>query len=123
MAEQVRFYGQQAAPWALVAQSDLYVHTALNDNCPFAILEAFAVGTPVLALAVGGISEMLPVGSGLLPDADVSRLADEVIRCFQPSYRARLTATQTTFAHQRFDHQTNLEKLFLYYRQAVLSPI
>ncbi|SOD95206.1 glycosyltransferase family 4 protein [Spirosoma fluviale] len=123
LAEQVRFYGHQAAPWALVAQSDLYVHTALNDNCPFAILEAFAVGTPVLALAVGGIPEMVPVGSGLLPDADVSRLTDEVIRCFQPSYRAGLAVTQSTFAHQRFDHQTNLEKLLLFYRQAVKSPL
>ncbi|WP_461146364.1 glycosyltransferase family 4 protein [Spirosoma pulveris] len=123
LAEQVRFYGQQATPWAIVAQSDLYVHTALNDNCPFAILEAFAVGTPVLALAVGGIPEMLPVGSGLLPDADVSRLTDEVIRCFEPSYRAGLAIAQSTFAHQQFDHQTNLEKLLLFYRQAVVSPL
>lgn len=123
LADQVRFYGQQAAPWALVAQSDLYVHTALNDNCPFAILEAFAVGTPVLALAVGGIPEMLPLGAGLLPDGDVNRLTEEVIRCLNPAYRAQLTDTQSTFAHQRFDHQTNLEKLLLFYRQAVDSPV
>ncbi|MFD2934880.1 glycosyltransferase family 4 protein [Spirosoma flavum] len=122
LTKQVHFYGQQATPWQLVAQSDLYVHTALNDNCPFAILEAFAVQTPVLALAVGGIPEMLPVGSGLLPDAELSRLTDEVIRCFNPLRRAQLTEAQSKFANQRFNHQTNLEKLLTFYRQAVVSP-
>lgn len=119
LTEKVHFYGQQTTPWQLVAQSDLYVHTALNDNCPFAILEAFAVHTPVLALAVGGIPEMFPVGSGLLADGDSNRLTDEVIRCFQGPHRARLQEAQSKFAHQRFDPETNLARLLTFYQQAI----
>jgi glycosyltransferase involved in cell wall biosynthesis len=119
LGEHVQFYGQQTTPWQLVAQSDLYVHTALNDNCPFALLEAFAVQTPVLALAVGGVPEMLPPGLGLLPGVDVGSLTEEVIRCFDPVRRAELTEAQTRFAQQQFNHEANLRKLLTFYQQVI----
>ena len=37
------------------------------ENCPYAVLEAFALGTPVVASAIGGIPELVEDGiSGLL---------------------------------------------------------
>ena len=119
VADKVHFYGQYPNPWKLVAQSDLYVHTALNDNCPFAVIEAFAVQTPVLALPVGGVPEMLPAEMGLLPDTDVDTLTNELVRSMDLKRRAQLTKAQTSFANRRFNHRTNLEELLDFYRKTI----
>ncbi|GAB4024890.1 glycosyltransferase family 4 protein [Spirosoma koreense] len=125
LTDHVTFYGRQAAPWQLVAQSDLYVHTALNDNCPYAIVEAFAVGTPVLALPVGGIPEMMPDGFGALHGSTADQLATEVAPYFESALRQRLAQAQEAYAGQHFNSQTNLEQLLSFYRQTIgeASPV
>lgn len=119
LREQVRFLGRQAAPWQLVAQTDLYVHTSLNDNCPYSIVEAFAVQTPVLALPVGGIPEMLPDRHGPLRGTDVKGLADQVLRYFDPAARTELVKAQTQYADVNFNHRTALQQLIAFYRHVV----
>lgn len=118
----VTFHGQQAAPWKLVAQSDLYIHTSLNDNCPYSIVEAFAVGTPVLALPVGGVPEMLPKGFGTLNGKTAGELADEVAPYFDPKQRQKLANAQAANAATSFNHEVNLQKLISFYRQSVVEP-
>jgi len=118
----VTFHGQQAAPWKLVAQSDLYIHTSLNDNCPYSIVEAFAVGTPVLALPVGGIPEMLPKGFGALNGKTAGELANEVAPYFDPKQRQKLASAQAANAATSFNHEVNLQKLISFYRQSVVEP-
>ena len=117
LTEQVRFLGQQTGPWRLVAQSDLYIHTALNDNCPYSIIEAFAVKTPVLALPVGGIPEMLPTGFGLLYGKNVEELTDEVITYFGAARRQQLQQVQADYADQHFNHRKSLIELVFFYHQ------
>ncbi|MCX6219273.1 glycosyltransferase family 4 protein [Spirosoma sp.] len=118
----VRFLGRQAAPWQLVAQSDLYVHTALNDNCPYSIVEAFAVETPVLALPVGGIPEMLPKDAGLFSGTTAGDLASEVAHYMEPARREQLIDAQRANAAVSFNHRANLEKLLSFYRQTAGVP-
>ena len=101
----------------MVAQSDLYVHTALNDNCPYALLEAFAVHVPVLALPVGGIPELLPHGHGLLNERDPAPLAKLVLTYRDPVKRNQLTAAQTRYAEKRLSHEAGLQRLLTFYGQ------
>lgn len=117
LSEQVKFYGQQANPWRLVEQTDLYVHTALNDNCPYSIIEAFAVKTPVLALPVGGIPEMLPERFGLLHGTTVESITDEVAAYFNPEKRTQLKQAQARYADQHFNHRRSLTELLSFYQQ------
>ena len=119
IGERVQFFGQQSTPWTFVAQSDLYVHTALNDNCPYSIVEAFAVGKPVLALPVGGVPEMLPEGLGLLWGADVQALTDEVTRYFDVEARRQLAATQAAYAAREFNNRLNWDALLSFYKQII----
>ena len=65
-------------------QLDLIAHAAFvvvpsewYENAPYAVLEAMALGTPVLATSIGGIPELIEDGvSGLLvPPGDVDALA------------------------------------------------
>lgn len=51
---------------ALYASCDFYVHPAREDNLPNTIAESLACGTPVVALPVGGIPEMLDAPYGWL---------------------------------------------------------
>lgn len=47
------------------------------ENQPYSILEAFAVGKPVIASEMGGMAELLKEGRGLLvPPGDPARLAE-----------------------------------------------
>lgn len=119
LIDHVTFYGQQPTPWKLVAKSDLYVHTSLNDNCPYSIVEAFAVGTPVLALPVGGVPEMLPDGFGALRGTTTDELTDEVAHYLESEPRQQLAAAQAAKAALYFNHQINLEKLLLFYRESI----
>ena len=59
---EIRFVPYQKIPEAVAAYyqaADLYVHAARADTFPNTILEALACGTPVVATAVGGISEQV----------------------------------------------------------------
>ena len=119
LTNHVTFYGRQAAPWRLVAQTDLYVHTALNDNCPYSIIEAMAVHTPVLALPVGGIPEMMPGKEGLLAHTDANGVTSEIIHYFDPAERKTLAIRQADFAAVHFDHETALTRLIAFYKKAL----
>lgn len=59
---EVRFIPFQSDP-ASVARycqaADVYIHAARADTFPNSVLEALACGTPVIATAVGGISEQV----------------------------------------------------------------
>lgn len=117
LGEHVQFLGRQAEPWRLVRQSDLYVHTALNDNCPYALLEAFAVGTPALALPVGGVPELMPEGTGLLRGRDPVQLAQQLMTYRHAPARQKLAQTQTRYARQHFNPETSRRKLLAFYQK------
>jgi len=60
--------------------ADVYLHAAKADNFPLAIIEASACGIPVVATAVGGISELVEDGvtGYLVPRGDAAAMAERV---------------------------------------------
>ena len=59
VADQVLFTGARRDVDRLLARHRLYVHSATMENLPFALLEAFRGGLPVIAGRVGGIPEVI----------------------------------------------------------------
>jgi glycosyltransferase involved in cell wall biosynthesis len=53
---------------AFMASLDLFVIPSLTETLPTTLLEALATGTPVMATAVGGVSEFLQNSWGILLD-------------------------------------------------------
>jgi glycosyltransferase involved in cell wall biosynthesis len=93
----VRFLGAQPRErvLALFRGVDAVVLSSAWENFPHAVVEALAVGTPVIATAVGGVTELVEDGrNGLLvPPGDPAALAAALRRFLaDDDLRARLRA-------------------------------
>jgi glycosyltransferase involved in cell wall biosynthesis len=95
IADRVRFLGAQPRDRVveLFRAADATILSSSWENFPHTVVEALAVGTPVLAMDTGGVAEVVRDGvNGLLvPPGDTAALADAVRRYFgDPELRQRL---------------------------------
>jgi len=93
--ERVRLLGARPrrTVFELLAAADAVVLSSDWENFPHAVVEALAVGTPVIATDVGGVGEIVRDGvNGLLvPPHDPAALAEAIRRFFADAeLRARL---------------------------------
>lgn len=133
--DQVHFLGSRANAARLLPTYRAYVHAALIENFPFALIEAQAYGLPVLAGPVGGVAEVFLDGQQgfywplddpaegarklilLLEDeATHARLAQGARRRFEQCYNAdlvgpRLIEFLLEVAEERPDPVTNQRAL------------
>jgi phenylacetate-CoA ligase len=89
---------------AAYAAADLFVSSSAVDNQPNTLLEASAVGLPIVATAVGGVPEMVHDGVDALltpPDNPIA-LAEAILRILhEPGLAERLSQAAIANA-QRF---------------------
>jgi glycosyltransferase involved in cell wall biosynthesis len=77
----VRFTGELPHEEAMriMASCDLFILPSHTEAFPYVVLEAMALGRPIVATHVGAIPEMLADGCGILiPPADADALAEAV---------------------------------------------
>jgi len=100
-----RFTGRLSKPeWIALSQEyDVFINTTHVDNFPVSVLEAMALGMPVVSTNVGGISTLIVDNkNGLLsPDSDAETMVQQMIRLIenpiltaQISRAGRLTAEE-----------------------------
>jgi glycosyltransferase involved in cell wall biosynthesis len=102
---QVRFFGNRPNAVGLMAGARLYAHAATLENLPLAIIEAMACGLPILAPAVGGISELIDDGKegAFWTLADTAGSADLLIQIMEsPTVRQRMAAAASERFHSQF---------------------
>jgi glycosyltransferase involved in cell wall biosynthesis len=92
----VRFSGflDMAGKMREAGAADIFINTNSIDNMPVAVVEACALGLPVVSTSVGGVPDLLTDGdTGLLvPDNDAGAMADRVLKLLrEPSLAARLS--------------------------------
>lgn len=92
-------YSQAAAP-DIFRRADILIHTQYNDSCPTTVIEAMAVGLPVVHSKSGGVPELVGPDAGAGVDApldwerhhlaDPAAMADAVrtIAADRPRYAA-----------------------------------
>ena len=95
LRERVRFLGAQPRERVveLFRAADGAILSSSWENFPHAVVEALAVGTPVLATETGGVAEVVADGvNGLLvPSGDARALGEAIRRFFgDPALRDRL---------------------------------
>jgi glycosyltransferase involved in cell wall biosynthesis len=108
-------------PFAELPGWHVFVLPSRMDPCPLALLEAMAVGLPVVATSVGGIPEQVGTDGGVLvAPEDVDGLADAVLRlAASPELRARLGAAGRERALSLFSLETQAGALDRVYRRAL----
>ncbi|MBD3243996.1 MAG: glycosyltransferase [Chitinivibrionales bacterium] len=86
----VQFAGYMSNVFEALAQNDIFVLPSRTEGCPIVILEAMAMGLPVVATAVGGNVELVRHGeTGLLvPYGDPTALADALVKLVTDRDRA-----------------------------------
>ena len=91
VAGRCRFTGARADVADLVAALEIVVLPSRSEGLPFALLEAMALGKPVVATTVGGCPEVVEHGrTGLLtPPGDPPALADAILRLLECPGEAR----------------------------------
>jgi glycosyltransferase involved in cell wall biosynthesis len=129
LGARVRFLGLRKDVPDLVSASDVTVHSSLREGLPRVVLEALAVGTPVVATRVGGVPDAIADGvNGLLvPPEDPAALAAAVLATLaDPAAAARrATAGRAAVlpfsAHRMLDEQHALYQRLLARRGIVLA--
>lgn len=106
LAGQVRIEGFDPQPFEAVARHDVYVHTCLIEGFGNSMLEALALGLPVVATDCdfGPRQVVLPGVNGLLvPMCDARALADGMAAIKQlPAVRLKLAARESALAYTNF---------------------
>lgn len=108
VAEQVHFTGYRPVAAGLLPGHRAYVHAAVMENLPLAIIEAMACGLPVLAAPVGGIPEIISDGDeGLYwPLDDPSEGARKLVALLEDG---GLYATMAAAAKRRFEEHFSVD--------------
>lgn len=100
MSQTVSFTGWRRDLPAVYADLDVVVNSSLNEGTPLALIEAMAAGRPVVATAVGGVSDLVHDGTTgwLTPSGDARALARAIGDALsdRASARARAEAAQAS---------------------------
>ena len=118
----VRPLGRRDDVWALLAAADLFALPSLREGLPYALLEAMALGVPVLASdgpgnpdAVGDAGVIVPAGDTEALRAALERLAAD------PELRASLGRAGAERARERFGLSRMREETAAIYEEALAT--
>jgi glycosyltransferase involved in cell wall biosynthesis len=102
LADRVRFLGPRSDVPALLRAFDVYVVTSFYEGMSFAVLEAMAMGLPIVATQIGSLAEVIR-GNGYLVDAFDPAETCAVLRelAHAPALRGRLGRRSRTLARRR----------------------
>lgn len=107
LQDQVTFAGLQKNAARLIPRHRLLVHAALMENMPITLIEALAMGRPILAPAVGGITEIFRDGveGYFWPLDDIDGAAALLIKALsdEHAYQRLSQAALARYQHA-FDH-------------------
>jgi glycosyltransferase involved in cell wall biosynthesis len=119
LGDSVRFVGALDGDEVLrtVSQHALFVLPSLQEGMPRALLEAMALGVPVIATHVGGVAEVLEPAS-LVPPADIDALSDKIAHIISDArWRERQTQSQRETV-RRFRY-SNVQAQYRHYCEAL----
>ena len=123
VARAVGFLGPSSEPASALRGMDVFVHPSWAEAFPYVILEAMALGLPIVASDVGGIGEAIVHGeSGLLaPARDERALAQALIELLDERERTARLGQGALARSRGFTREAMIERLEAAYRE-VLRP-
>lgn len=117
-------YRPRADVLGLMRGWDAFVLPSIDDPCPLVVLEAMALGIPVIASRSGGIPEQLTEDCGILVEPrDVAGFADAIARIarMDPAARAAMGQAGRRRARAMFGIERQADGLAAAYERALAS--
>lgn len=108
-----------------VASSDLFLFPSYSEGFPNAVLEAMALGLPVVATRVGAIPEMVEEGEGgfLVEPGDIAGLVSAITALAKdPILRERQGAFNREKSRRYYSYSTVTKQLTLIYNEVTNRP-
>ena len=106
ISERVRFPGHLPDPYPVMAAFDVYVQPSIEEGFGIAVLEAMALGLPIVATVAGGLPEVIEHGvSGVLvPTGEPAALTGAIRRVLTDTpWRHDLGRNARASVDARFD--------------------
>ncbi len=124
LPQQVVFLGWRADATAILSLMDILVHASLSEGVPKAVLEAMALGVPVIATNVGGTAELIVDGHNGALIAPGS--SETILRALQDlatdkAKRDLYAGRSREIAHEKYSVTDNVKRLEHVYDQLAAS--
>lgn len=119
----VSFLGWRPDATLILSMMDLLVHASLSEGVPKAVIEAMALGVPVVATSVGGTAELVQDGvtGRLIPPANVVALRAAIrLSLVDKDALQRMAKAARARVHQEYSVVDNVRSLQRVYDE--LSP-
>lgn len=126
LKDEVVFHGTQTEAFVRerLATVELFVLSSRNEGLPVVLMEALAMGTPVIATRIFGIPELIKDGvSGMLvPPDDPKALADAICSIYSnQTLLSSLTAAGRRVVEAEFDRGACTRQLVQLWSKAILG--
>jgi len=122
LKEQVQFLGHREDVPDILAAADLFVFPSLYEGLPGAVIEAMALGVPVVASDIDPVRETVEVGHSavLVTPASSDELATAIERLLEdPVTAERLGRRGREIFEARFTLEQSMARVLSFYQQAV----
>lgn len=120
LRKKVVFHGNVKDPENFIKKMDVLLLTSTREVFPMTVIEAMAVGTPMVAVEVGGIGEAIEnhITGELVQSHDAKKLAAAVEELLKhPAYRKQIIENAYHKVQQMFSEQNMLEKTLELYNR------
>jgi glycosyltransferase involved in cell wall biosynthesis len=109
---------------ALMKNSDIFVLPSLSEGIPNVVLEAMAVGLPVVATRVGGVPELISDGENgfLVPPKSSEKLAEKILLLLGNKSLRDHISQNNLIESKKYDVNTITSSLEGYFKSVSCSP-
>jgi glycosyltransferase involved in cell wall biosynthesis len=125
LGDRFLFLGRSEDPARVLAACDLFVLSSQFEGLPLSVIEALAMGLPVVATSVGGVQDVVTNGreAELVPVGNPGRLADTLLALARDGERRREMRAAALSRAERFDIGQRTATLEAIYREIVRSDV
>lgn len=126
ITHRIHFLGFRRNVYDYIAHCHALLMPSLHEGLPYTLLEAMALGTPIIASCVGGLAEVLQDGvtALLVPAGDIRALAQMIARLHDnPELRCRLGEQARRLQQATYSLDTMTERYLCVYQALITADI